>query len=806
MASFDQAPDELIVQILYLIPSTDLIASVQRLSRRFYHLCQEPKLWLARCRSDFGHWAGPSRARLARAGRANRGPWKQMWLDRRRGDASTARHFEHVLASKVNRVRHLEAICRRGLNAKDFLLQQYHLADDAADDVLARRYYANTALASIHRGLAIEEWCKVLCESNGFHRLDRALGAFDMFVLHDADEDMDRIEELLDQLADEFRRDHRHPSVDSMTVREKAHALVRWIRMRNLAGMADPSLNYRNMRNCLIGQALTDPEHPSLPIISSAIFASIGERIGLRAFCCAVPGHVHATVLGNPGESVDGTPLASDPQQPQRPGPPTVSRVTLRERTLVEDGMDEDGMGGDGPGQGEREGYNGSSSSSTPSYAVSPIAIAAAATHQVPTMTYQMLQLWPMAPNDPRPFTEVVRNPASLPDNGERMFLDPYNNDQEMSLGTLRQSIAEVDWGIVENRDLHLLPMPTSAIVLRVALNMEASWSHANQVSNVPQLSTDARRLRRGDPDMNLEALLYATIWATALMRPLDSPGWDRYLDSLLARFAHFYSEDVWIIAKFLLPLYDRYVDLSGGIGNVGGLLSRLAAGRFGDDNHNNGGNADDNLPPPRHQNGPPPAVNNHANGQQEQQQQRLRGWTDPRVMIKMVYNLDQRQPLVSRRYTQDICEKVLFRIGQVFRHRRFGYIGIINGWSPDDPTSLPSPNNMSMAETTTPSDAEDSGGSGRGTPVPFPNGGGPLADTAAATAAAPRRRKKSAFYTCLRTGVERQVVAQRNIEIVTDPDLVPEALMFLAGKHFKRFDRSTCTFVSNLREFYPDD
>ncbi|KAL1899113.1 hypothetical protein Sste5346_003035 [Sporothrix stenoceras] len=818
MVNFDHVPDELIVQILYLISSADLINSVQCVSHRFYHLCQEPKLWLARCQSDYKYWAAPSRARLARAGRANRGPWKQMWLDRRRGDASTARHFEHVLASKVNRVRHLEAICRRGLNAKDFLLEQYHLPDDATDDVLARRYYANTALASVHRGLAIEEWCKVLCKSNGFHRLDRALGAFDMFVLHDADEDMDRIEVVLDELADEFRRDHERPGIDSMTVHERAHALVRWIRLRNLAGMPDPSFNYRNVRNCLIGHALTDPEHPSLPIISSAIFASIGERVGLRAFCCAVPGHVHATVLSNPGESIDGTPLVTDPRFPQRPGPPIVPHMTLQERMVMGDGTEEGGMGGDGVGEGEREGYSGSSSSSSiPSLAVSPIAIAAATTPQAHAMAFQLKQLWPTsatttAAHDSGVVMQMARFSGSLPDNGERMFLDPYNNEQEMSLARLRQSIAEVDWGTVENRDVHLLPMPTSAIVQRVALNMEASWSHANQVSNVPQLSAETRRLRRGDPDMNLEALLYATIWATALMKPLDSPDWDRCLDSLLARFAHFYSEDVWIIAKFLLPLYDRYVELSGGnvANGVGGLLSRLAAGHAGDNN------GDDNIPPPRRHNGPPPAIPNDPNGRHAQQP-RQRGWTDPRVMIKMVYNLDQRQPLVSRRYTQDICEKVLFRIGQVFRHRRFDYIGIINGWSPDDPTSLPSPNNMSVAETATPSDAEDSSGSGRGTPVQvsFPNGGGgPLADTATAAAAAaastasaaPRRRKKSAFYTCLRTGVERQVVAQRNIEIVTDPDLIPEALKFLAGKHFKRFDRATCTFVSNLREFYPDD
>ncbi|CAK7231905.1 hypothetical protein SEUCBS140593_008082 [Sporothrix eucalyptigena] len=762
MASFDDLPDELIVAILNLIPSPDIADSVQLLSRRFYHLSQEPKLWLKRCRSDYRHWSTPARARLARAGRANRGPWKQMWVERRRGDARTARHFEYVLASKVNRVRHLEAICRRGLNAKDFLLEQYHLADDAADDVLARRYYASTALSSIHRSLAIEEWCKVRSDYNGHRALDRALGAFDMFVLHDADEDMDRIEAMFDQLADEFRRDHQNPSLDTMTVREKTFALVRWIRMRNLAGMTDPSINYRNVRNCLIGHALTDPEHPSLPIISSAIFVSIGERIGLRTFCCAVPGHVHATVLGPPGESVDGTPLDPETLHPPRPGPPVVRRLTLQERLMS---GEEDGESGEDDivEASNAQVENGTSSTSS-STRVSPLAVAAAAAPQIPFSTFQLQQLQ-----------------SSLPDNGERMFLDPYNGDQEMTLQRLREGIAEVDWGIMENRDVYMLPSPTSAIVLRVALNLEASWTHANQVSNIPELSMEAKKLRRGDPDMNLESLLYATMWATVLMRPLDGATWDRQLDNLLARFAHFYSEDVWIIQKYLLPLYDQHIALSNDSPS-----STQADNGDGDDS--------DGAPGQLRQ-----AQNVHINRvQQQHQQQRTRGWTDPRVMIKMAYNLDQRQPLVSRRYTQDIQDKVLYKIGQVFRHRRFEYIGIINGWSPDDPTSLPSPNNMSGAETaSSPSDAEDSSGSGRATPVPGTDG---------LSAAGGSRRKKSPFYTSLRLGVERQVVAQRNIEIITDPSLIPAPLMFLAGKHFKRFDTETCTFVSNLREFFPDD
>jgi F-box protein 21 len=48
--------------------------------------------------------------------------------------------------------------------------------------------------------------------------------------------------------------------------------------------------------------------------------------------------------------------------------------------------------------------------------------------------------------------------------------------------------------------------------------------------------------------------------------------------------------------------------------------------------------------------------------------------------------------------------------------------------------------------------------------------------------------------------------VAQDNVVIVTDPSVIPDELFFLAGKFFRRFDAATCTFVSNIKEYYPDD
>jgi F-box protein 21 len=49
--------------------------------------------------------------------------------------------------------------------------------------------------------------------------------------------------------------------------------------------------------------------------------------------------------------------------------------------------------------------------------------------------------------------------------------------------------------------------------------------------------------------------------------------------------------------------------------------------------------------------------------------------------------------------------------------------------------------------------------------------------------------------------------VAEENIELIL-PHLMelPQNLMTIAGKHFKRWDETTRSFVSNVRDEYPDD
>jgi F-box protein 21 len=87
--------------------------------------------------------------------------------------------------------------------------------------------------------------------------------------------------------------------------RKKALATVQFLRANNLTGVSS-ELQFRDLQNNYIGIALQDPEHPSLPLISVAIFCSIARRLGLNAHCCGFPNHVHAIIYPNSGETLDG--------------------------------------------------------------------------------------------------------------------------------------------------------------------------------------------------------------------------------------------------------------------------------------------------------------------------------------------------------------------------------------------------------------------------------------------------------------------------------------------------------------------
>lgn len=346
---------------------------------------------------------------------------------------------------------------------------------------------------------------------------------------------------MLDEIAADFRSDY--PRLNEMTTREKALALNVWVRMKNLTGMEGPEQNYRNLRNCLIGQALSDAQHPSLPIVSSAIYCCIANRVGISAACCAFPSHVHAMVVPPVGMTLDG---------------------------------------------------------------------------------------------------QVNANDSAI--NPDRMFLDPYGSNDEITISELRARLNSIGPALSNVSEAFMRPSPTSYIVQRLAHNVRASFSRAHDAAK-PQADM-IKRLRSGDPDVNLESAIYAASWAGLLITPRNGTPWDHTMEGFMNRYIQTFLEDTWIMKRFLMPLYERFVTT---------------------------------------------------------QMMRRPGWRDARQTIRMIENHDSRIPTVHRRYSTYIRKKVQFRVGQVFEHARYGYIGIVNGWALHNTQDLPTPHNITWDETQSP-------------------------------------------------------------------------------------------------------
>ncbi|KAG6006083.1 hypothetical protein E4U21_007380 [Claviceps maximensis] len=623
--SLEQVPDEIIQQLLYYISPEDNLRCFQLLARRFHMIASHGLLWRYHCCTRFRYWNPQHRFHDKLRKAVNSIDWKRLFLLRQRDNRLISDLLDAVLASKVGRLKRMEDICRLGYDAKDFLLDQCQ-THESAPDVLSRRYFSNAILDSIHRSIAIEEWYRLgldrdsLDAQTAAQRLERALGAFDMFVLHDQPGDIDDISQMLDEMAARFRASC--DEIAAYTTREKALALNRWMRANGLTGMQNPERNYRNLRNCLIGQALRHEDHESTPLVSSAIFCCLASRLGINAQCCAIPNHVHVIVSAQPGRTLDDIPFK--------------------------------GLG------------------------------------------------------QPEP-----------------MFLDPYGADDEVPASCLKNLLPRFGWHT--STDAFLAPAPPLSMVRRTARNIKATSTRILELQDDahPELS----QLLRGNGAMNVEASLYSALWASFMSTPSNTYEWHDRLAKLLRRSATGWPEDAWLVEKYIWPMYAIFSS-------------------------------------------PRDAFYHHV----------IRVLGDPWKHWRLVLNQDDMIPPVFRREKGE-NHAVPFKIGQVFRHRKYGWIGVITGWS-DHSSQRALPESAS-------SDVDN--------------------DTETIQSASQNnmvlRSPNQFHFMCFpSTGSERHVVAADNIELIHDSTRISDDMFPIAGKFFKRFDPETCSFISNIKEQYPDD
>lgn len=102
-----------------------------------------------------------------------------------------------------------------------------------------------------------------------------------------------QISELFDDLVARLRIEH--PNLDTLQPRIRVIKALQFLRSHNYLGL-NSDTRYRDLQNNYIGIALQDSEHPSLPLISVAIFCGVAQRLNLDAQPCGFPNHVHALV------------------------------------------------------------------------------------------------------------------------------------------------------------------------------------------------------------------------------------------------------------------------------------------------------------------------------------------------------------------------------------------------------------------------------------------------------------------------------------------------------------------------------
>lgn len=97
------------------------------------------------------------------------------------------------------------------------------------------------------------------------------------------------------------------PNFAEETPRRKAVALAEFLRQHRLTGInGNVNAHYHDLQNNFVSIALEDENHPSLPLISVAIYCCVAQRLGIDARPCGFPLHVISIVKPPPDLTLNG--------------------------------------------------------------------------------------------------------------------------------------------------------------------------------------------------------------------------------------------------------------------------------------------------------------------------------------------------------------------------------------------------------------------------------------------------------------------------------------------------------------------
>ncbi|KAF2466841.1 YccV-like-domain-containing protein [Lindgomyces ingoldianus] len=297
--SFTALPTETLEAIFQHLDPRSLV-SVSRTSKHIKQITfDSPVIWRHFCRTHFKFWAVHHNISEKFAGPLSDVDWRELFIYRMHIEKRTTQLLNKVLQRQQGRIRYINEIADFGDDAKETLLQEGACPDDA-EDVLARRYYANAILERIQRERAIRIWKGI---SNGADiSLEEALGAYDLFTRAGDHVDLDTITSDLDRLARELLQEYQ--GFTQFSTRRQAEVLAWFLRDKGFQGVPNPS--YRALRNSFIGLVLQSPDHESLPLVSVAIYCALARRVGLDARPCGFLFHVYCLIYAPKDHTLNG--------------------------------------------------------------------------------------------------------------------------------------------------------------------------------------------------------------------------------------------------------------------------------------------------------------------------------------------------------------------------------------------------------------------------------------------------------------------------------------------------------------------
>jgi F-box protein 21 len=212
------------------------------------------------------------------------------------------------------------------------------------------------------------------------------------------------------------------------------------------------------------------------------------------------------------------------------------------------------------------------------------------------------------------------RSVAAESNHADPMYLDPWRSDAEVPASHLREILSS--WGIQPvDFAKYISDTPVSSLVLRTSKNILATV-HEFRLSGANITDNEHPTIRLyANPFADLDNSFYSALWANFLLSDSETDSdaitQHQFVPMLLEKFERFYPMDASLIEQYVCPLFDS------------------------------------------------------TSGAHWQLYEALR----------IVRAVDQSPKQIKPRDSEAAKAKIKYKVGQVFRHKRYRYIAVITGW-----------------------------------------------------------------------------------------------------------------------------